>query len=388
MPVHASTAVALTPTDAHHFFGYYSICPWSADGTKLICLESTFHDHPPEAGEVATVGYVDTSTGAWTPLSETLAWNLQQGTMLHWLPTRPDTHIVHNDLDGSHLVSRLINVHTGDRERTYDRPIAAMSHKGDVACNLNYARMFRRRRVVGYAGADDPTEGVLAPEDDGLFLMDLETGTSRLIVPMSVIISDFDHPDEMAEQPIWFNHVGFSPDDTRIFFLARYCEGGHGGPLNSAMFTVAQDGSDLRKVVEYDQRMSHFEWKNNTEIVVTIEWEDLGRAFVIFSDGENDHRLLDPKLVEDGHMTYSPDRRWLLSDIGPRDNPKSESTLRLWDSETAELHILGTYHNPEPFRGDIRCDLHPRWNHDGTQISFDSIHEGTRQVYVMDLNLS
>ena len=388
MPIQTSEAVAITPTDKHHFFGYYSICPWSADSSKLICLHSTFHDHPPEPGEVASVGYVDTASGEWTSLSETTAWNLQQGTMLHWLPRQPDTHIVHNDLEDARLVSRVINVDTGERERTYDRPIAAMSHTGDVACNLNYARMFRRRRVVGYAGADDHTEGVLAPEDDGLFLMDLETGESKLIVSMASIISDFDHPEEMANEPIWFNHVGFCPDDSRIFFLARYCVGGYGGPLNSAMFTVAQDGSDLRKVVDYGRSMSHFEWKNNEEIIVTINWEDLGRAFVIFTDGEDDHRLLDPQLVQDGHMTYSPDRRWLLSDIGPRSHPESHSTLRLWDSETAELHILGTYYNPEPYRGDIRCDLHPRWNHSGDELSFDSIHEGTRQVYTMKVELT
>jgi Tol biopolymer transport system component len=307
--------------------------------------------------------------------------------MLHWLPTRPDTHIVHNDLDGVRLVSRLINVDKGETERTYDRPIAAMSHKGDTACNLNYARMFRRRRVVGYAGAGDPTEGVLHPEDDGLFVMDLKSGESRLIVSMAAIISEFEHPEEMGRRPIWFNHVGFSPDDSRIFFLARYTEGGTSGPLNSAMFTVAQDGSDLRKVVDYGQRMSHFEWKNNTEIVVTIERESLGRAFVLFTDGEDDHRLMDKQLIEDGHMTYSPDRRWLLSDIGPRSHPESMSTLRLYDTRTTELHILGEYHTPEPYRGDIRCDLHPRWNHLGNKISFDSIHKGTRQVYTMDLDL-
>lgn len=359
MPVTPSIAKALTPASAHHFFGYYGICPWSFDESKFICLESAFHDHPPEPGESAVVGTVDIRSGEWTPLAETLAWNLQQGTMLHWLPTRPDTHIVFNDLEDRGVVSRVVDVEARKIERTYARPIAALSHRGDVACNLNYARMFRRRRVVGYAGADDPTEGILHPQDDGLFLMDLDTGESELIVSMATIIHEFDHPEEMAIQPIWFNHVGFSPDDSRIFFLARYTVGGHGGPLNSAMFTVGQDGSGLRKVVDYGQGMSHFEWKSNEEIVVTIEWEDLGRAFVIFTDGEDDHRLMDEQLVEDGHMTYSPDRRWLLSDIGPRKHPDSMSVLRLYDTKTSELHILGAYHTPEPYRGDIRCDLHP-----------------------------
>ena len=30
---------------------------------------------------------------------------------------------------------------------------------------------------------------------------------------------------------------------------------------------------------------------------------------------------------------------------------------------------------------DLRTDLHARWSTDGTQISFDSVHEGTRHTY-------
>ncbi|TSA45654.1 hypothetical protein D4R51_01410 [bacterium] len=33
----------------------------------------------------------------------------------------------------------------------------------------------------------------------------------------------------------------------------------------------------------------------------------------------------------------------------------------------------------------LRADLHPRWNRDGTEICFDSVHDGSRQVYVVDV---
>ena len=42
--------------------------------------------------------------------------------------------------------------------------------------------------------------------------------------------------------------------------------------------------------------------------------------------------------------------------------------------------------SPEPFRGEIRCDPHPRWSWDEKQICFDSVHEGSRQVYVVDVS--
>jgi hypothetical protein len=34
---------------------------------------------------------------------------------------------------------------------------------------------------------------------------------------------------------------------------------------------------------------------------------------------------------------------------------------------------------------EIRCDLHPRWNRAGDAISFDSLHEGFRGVYSMEI---
>jgi len=36
--------------------------------------------------------------------------------------------------------------------------------------------------------------------------------------------------------------------------------------------------------------------------------------------------------------------------------------------------------------GEMRCDLHPRWSRQGTQVCFDSVHEGPRQMYVCDVS--
>lgn len=37
---------------------------------------------------------------------------------------------------------------------------------------------------------------------------------------------------------------------------------------------------------------------------------------------------------------------------------------------------------------EIRCDLHPRWNREGTQVCMDSVHNGERQMYFVDVGRS
>ncbi|MCK5525736.1 MAG: hypothetical protein KAJ05_01210, partial [Candidatus Latescibacteria bacterium] len=75
--------------------------------------------------------------------------------------------------------------------------------------------------------------------------------------------------------------------------------------------------------------------------------------------------------------------RWILTDTYP-DGDRMR-TLLLYCPEENRRVDLGRFHSSELFEGEIRCDLHPRWSRDGRQVCFDSIHEETRQIYVMDV---
>ena len=57
----------------------------------------------------------------------------------------------------------------------------------------------------------------------------------------------------------------------------------------------------------------------------------------------------------------------------------------LYDITENRKILLGKFQHEEQFTGDVRCDLHPRWATDGKTITFDSVHEGTRQIYCIDL---
>ena len=180
----ADRARRLTTGPLHHFFGYYGINVWDPSGRFHLALETDFHRRPPSPADTAAVGLVDRETGEFSKVSATRAFNLQQGSMLHWIDTGRGAELTHNDWDGERTVSRAIAL--GDRSsRIIGRAIAAVSPDGTAAMGLSYERMYhfawqdadtllvstdlrgRRQFLVGHDGRDDfePVGQGVLPDD-------------------------------------------------------------------------------------------------------------------------------------------------------------------------------------------------------------------------------
>jgi hypothetical protein len=390
----------ITRAPGHHFFGYYGIPPWNASQRLYACLRSDFHERPPRPGERAALGVVDLpAPGSSAPgaepfraLTTTRAWNLQQGAMLHWLPSAPETHLIFNDLDerGACFRPVILDVASGER-RTVPSPIGigAVHPAGGSALGLDYARLHTQRPVVGYAGGQDRTAGVLAPEDDGVWRIDLQTGEASLILSHARAMACAPPPALGREKPLFFNHTLYSPDGARFLCFLRYFN--ESGALDSAVYTAGQDGAGLRCIVPWGQRVSHFDWLDPQTAMVTVDHPQRPeRQYVLIRDlpgegWETRRPLGEGVLVTEGHPSFSPDRRWFVFDSGP--DAERLQTLRLYDLRGDRIVVLGRFYAAPHIKGDWRCDLHPRWNRSGTQVSFDSVHTGERQVYVVDLAL-
>ena len=74
----------------------------------------------------------------------------------------------------------------------------------------------------------------------------------------------------------------------------------------------------------------------------------------------------------------------MVCDTYPR-GPERLQELFLYDVESGARVDLGSFHADEVFTGDIRCELHPRWSPGGKTISIDSVHQGERQIYLIDV---
>ena len=79
----------LTLAPRHHFYGYYGVNPWDQTQRYHLALETDFHEHRPTADDRAAVGLVDSESGEFIPYASTAAFNLQQGSMLHWIDAGP-----------------------------------------------------------------------------------------------------------------------------------------------------------------------------------------------------------------------------------------------------------------------------------------------------------
>jgi hypothetical protein len=382
----------VTSGEKNHFFGYYGINVWNKNKTHLLSLETDFNDHLPGAGEKATIGLVNLKTLHFKALTQTSAWNMQQGCMMFWNPVKPNEEFYFNDVVDGKLVSVLFNLKTNSRT-VLPFPVSGLSHNGRFAISLNYGRISRLRKVVSYPGTTDPNPTVAHPENDGLFVIDLQTMEKKLIVSfaqMAAVIK-LSRPD-IADKHLWTEHAEFSRNDEKILFLPRTIQP-DGRSLETGLFTVNADGSQMKEILPYGSSVSHFGWRNDEEMVITYNYNGKSRSHVIVNCSQNPFMAVSG-FAHDGHCSFDKSGEWILTD-GPKDMKKVENSVQLFHLPTQRYFLIHAFEMVLPrFLGagtssDTRCDLHPRMSDDNTMICVDAIDPATakRQIYIIEISI-
>ncbi len=370
----------ITHEPGHHFFGYYDKSPWDATGRHILALRVPFMDRPPTPDDSAVIGTLDCEDDfRWQALAESRVWCWQQGNMLQWLPSDPRSRILFNTRSGDSFATCVLDPATGERE-LWPWPVYSLAADGAAAVMLNFARLTRTRPGYGYVGLPDHSAGKCAPEDDGIWHLDLPTRDSRLIVSLAQL-ADIEPVDSVQRVQHWVNHLEWNPGGSRVSFLHRWPAP---GGFHTRLFAVDPDGGNLT-LLEGSGVVSHYDWRDDHHI---LAWTRHGGAahFHLYNDLGDEARVVGADtLTRDGHNSFSPDRRWLLTDSYP-DRSRHERLLMLYHLESDTRYDIGRFHSDPTITGAIRCDLHPRWNRDGSLVCIDSIHEGTRQMYVIDVS--
>lgn len=383
---------AVTSSPGFHWFGYYDKLQFDQSQRYLLSMAVDFEGRSPRADDVIQLGLIDLEDGnRWTDIAQTRSWCWQQGCMLQWVPGK-DRTVIWNDRDGDRFVAYMMDLDKGETVKL-PRAVYALSPDGKKAVAPDFRRVNHLRPGYGYTGIPDPNEKRPAPDDSGIWLIDLDQGTEELIIAVDQISRfEFD-TDQQPHSMHYFNHLLVNTDGSRFEFLHRWrpiMENAQLAGFRTRMLTADMDGSNLR-VVDGSGRTSHFIWKDSHHILAYTKPDGEEYAFYLFDERDGSYICeLGERL--NGHCTYLPGSEWILNDTYPQGEGRSQD-LYLYNINSEKRIPLGSFPAPPAYEGEWRCDLHPRFSPDGTMVCIDSAHENGRrpgrrpgrQLYLLDV---
>lgn len=378
---------AITRGPAYHWFGYYDKLQVDSSNRYALGMEVDFQHRRPSPNDTITIGMIDLhDNDRWIELGHSNAWCWQSGCMLQWRPGR-NNEIMWNDRHGDSFVSHIRNVHTGQR-RTLPFAFFCVHPDGNTALGLDYERLEHMRPGYGYAGVADRNDHILAPDDAGIYMLDIESGEKRLIISLAHLARIPDETRDFAGCKHYCNCLLYNPVGSRFVFLHRWrTDGGKGWPFKTRMLSAAADGTDIRVVVPGG--CGHFNWRDERHLIV----QDGG--FSIYKDGLGKMSQVGKGIIPDsgGHISYIPGHKWLVGDTYP-DHERLQH-LYVYNLAACKYIHLSSFRSPVDYAGskdgtcddEWRCDLHPRVSADGTLIIIDSPHgPAGRQMYMLDIS--
>ena len=359
----------------HVFFGYYDLRQIDASGERM--LVHVVDQKADAAKDPARIGYFHTETGDFVSVVQTAAWCWQQGARLRWHPVQEDW-ILYNDVSDGAYVTRIYDLAAGEERGSFCAALYDIDRSASFGLSLNFSRLQRLRPGYGYSLLRDDTQGDPAPEDDGIFYVDLQSGLKTLLVSLAELAAQVDDPQ--ADEH-YINHISIAPDGNRfLFFHIRTLKGDTHWRTRLCVYDMR---TDTYTILEEEDRISHYAWMGNEQILATC-WGPLKEQYYCIYDVQTGakRRIEDERLMQDGHPVFLRADGWFLADTYPLANEMQ--TLFAYDLQTGTCQELVHLYSDPRLYDETRCDLHPRVSPDERYITVDSTCEhGCRQVILI-----
>ncbi len=377
--MHADKVQIITPDDGYHyFFAYYDMRATGAKG-KHLCHRVKFMDRLPTAEDVCELGVLE--DGKFSPFATTTAWNFQQGAMLQYHPTKENV-VYYNVCENDCFMTVTHDLRTGKKQYP-DRATACVSPDGRWGLSVNFGRIYGFRPGYGYAGFVDEKANTCWPFDDGVFLTDMEKGTSRLLCSYAQIGAAAGFAEN---EKILVNHITFSPDCDRYLMLVRkYDNGDKSRPWWNYSSVLIGDRKGNFYPACKTTYFSHYYWVADDAFIAhcTVEGNKKSLYRISVTDGHFTEYAM-PYFEGEGnrdiHCILSPNGTYIIGDGYPLDGYRH---LVAYNLQTGESRDLFAAKSVAPPVQDIRCDLHARFVWGGEYISFDTTHNDRRQVALL-----
>lgn len=409
-----------TPESQNFFFGYFDKSQLDKSSERLLAHRVESFNKLPSKNDFAEVGYFDIDhPQRFHSLDKTFSFNWQQGSMLQWLGPNHDTHIIYNIRLDNKFRSKITDL-KGQDERILDHPIYSVSHDGQQAFTIDFERHYWCRRGYSYAGIENHKKNKKIVDGDGIFTIDIPSGTSKLLVDIEELLN-INPISTMANSVHYVEHVLPNTNSTRIAFLHRWI---HESGIHTRLYTCSSQGDELR-IINDSGRVSHFSWIDEEKLIVygaventfnlarknkfinkaiirpllpfyklvfssnsitgnsSVTSKISGDSYFICNAKNGDTKQIRSKLLDrDGHPS-SPlnNSNYFITDTYP--NEESVANLMFHDLEEGKTKIIDKLNSITKFDNTpLRCDLHPRCSYDGKYISIDTMDSGSRSIYV------
>lgn len=434
---------SLTNGPKHHLFGFHDLLITNGSGDKYLSLEVDIINRPPLPGELFGVGYV--KNGQYIRIGDTTALNYPQGARQQWLGDT-ELFTVNNsvgdvwgtdlyDTSTNQLVDRFeatTHMLSKDGRYAYGLDYARLFRLGGYGYSgiedkgKNEATPFNS----GITKLNLETKTVellvsvsqVAEYGSGSILGVSHHYITHLCLNPSCTRVAFLHRYFMADGGLMTRLMTIGTDGTGLRCLAQGFLSHYDWKDDKTIYIFGRANNSLdalrnnpllsnplmvgpmkvaKKVAKFILHRGNGGGKAN-----------VGKSFMMVTDTEQP--IITPfaqeVISEDGHpMTNPINDDWCINDTYP--NKDGIRTLMLYNFVTNQRVDLGTFKRlmdkpdmtlAEKYftgvdskilssisqeelaftRSGLHCDLHPRWSRNGQQAVFDSIHEGTRQIYV------
>lgn len=244
---------------------------------------------------------------------------------------------------------------------------------------VNFSRLQRIRNGYGYSNIPDKTEGIIAPENDGIFLVDLKNCTTKLLVSYKKLNELLPYENKGEN---YFNHISISPDSKKAMFF--YLWNASTWPGWKATLWVVDLESGSLKCLESEDQVSHYDWVSNDSLIITGTYAGTKKGFYRYYNIHTGEKttIEDVNMIKDGHPVVSRKNNCFYSDTYP--NEKKRQIFFKYENNQY-FEIAEAFHDPRMF-DEKRCDLHPHYFVNRETIALDTTFWGNRRsVLIFDL---
>ena len=355
------------------FFGYYDKSPENTRGWIIFNETRYTTSKKPSSNNPIWINILNRDTNECIVVGDSFSYNWQQGSRAQWID---ENRLIHNYYDRIYK-SAIFNIQTQVVTKTFDYPVQD-TYKDEYFLSINYSRIMRLRPDYGYRNLPPLSDNEMNRfENDGIWKVDISSGNSSLAVGLKDVVSlskrnGFDNALHKV------NHVMISPDGKRFIFIHRWYVG-----KQRFDRLIISDFSKM-KVLADEKMVSHMCWVDDNTLFGYLR--NNGKDAFYFIDINNGNYKECSVLTSlgngDGHPSCHG--KWVTIDTYP--DKSLMQHLYLYNILTDDVYNLLEVKHGLNYKGESRCDLHPRFSPDGNRIYFDTVYEGCRKLAYIDVS--